>query len=74
MTTLQVWLIFVVGIVIGSAITSFIWDRKKVDGVLEIDQSNPKKDKYLFKVDTLDGLASKNYIVMKIKVLNQTHE
>lgn len=67
MTTLQVWLIFMVGIVIGSAITSFIWDRKQVDGTLEIDQSDPKKDKYLFKIDTLDDLNSKNRILLKIK-------
>ena len=67
MTTLQVWLIFMVGIAIGSAITSFIWDRKQVDGTLEIDQSDPKKDKYLFKIDTLDDLNSKNRITLKIK-------
>ena len=67
MTTLQVWLIFMVGIVIGSVITSFIWDRKQVDGTLEIDQSDPKKDKYLFKIDTLDDLDSKTIITLKIK-------
>lgn len=67
MTTLQVWLIFMVGIAIGSAITSFIWDRKQVDGTLEIDQSDPKKDKYLFKIDTLDELNHKNRITLKIK-------
>lgn len=67
MTTLQVWLIFIVGIVIGSAIASFILDRKHVDGILEIDQSDPKKDKYLFKIDTLADLDNKTRITLKIK-------
>lgn len=67
MITLYAWLIFMVGIAIGSIVTNIIFGRQKAYGTLVIDHTNPKKDNYTFKVDDLDMLDSKKSILLKIE-------
>lgn len=54
-----------IGVIIGS-ITTSLFIRKKTDGVLRIDHSDPDKDVYRFDVNDLDGLSRKKRIVLKV--------
>ena len=51
---------------IGGIIFTLICNRKKPDGTLRIDHSNPSKDVYRFDVGDLDKLNTKHRIILDI--------
>lgn len=57
---------FLVGVIVGSIISSVRYWRKRTLGTLRIDHSNPVKDIYRFEVDGVEKLAKKKEIVLKI--------
>lgn len=57
----------ILGVAIGSVVTNFIFYLRTANGTLKIDHSNPKKDAYLFEVNSsLDKLGSKKRLILKI--------
>lgn len=59
------WISLIFGIVC-SIVTAVLCTRKRKDGTLRIDHSNPEKDVYRFEIDDLDKLKNKNHITLKI--------
>ena len=57
---------FLVGVIVGSIISSVMYWRKRTTGTLRIDHSNPEKDIYRFEVDGIENLAKKKEIILKI--------
>ena len=63
---LKFWLVFVLGLVVGSIVVNIIWNLNQSSGVLKIDQSNPEKDIYRIELDSLDNLSKKKRISLKV--------
>lgn len=60
-------LVTFLGVVLKVSTVSYFRSDKSTDGVLEIDQSNPLKDKYLFDVQTpLEEVALRNSITLRV--------
>lgn len=57
---------FLVGVIVGSIVSSIRYWRKRTSGTLRIDHSNPEKDIYRFEVDGIENLAKKKEIILKI--------
>lgn len=61
------YVLFLLGIFIGTIMGRFILTRRVSSGTLKIDHSNPEKDKYLFVIDgELDQLSKKKKILLKV--------
>ena len=60
------YILFLVGIIIGSIISSIRYWTKRTSGTLRIDHSNPEKDVYRFEVDKIENLPKKKEIILKI--------
>lgn len=60
-------LICVIFFLCGFILNELIHKLKKCNGVLRIDHTDPEKDMYRFEIDSLEGLSSKRYIVLKIE-------
>ena len=61
------YVLFLLGIFIGTIMGRFILTRRVSSGTLKIDHSNPEKDKYLFVIDCeLDQLSKKKKILLKV--------
>lgn len=63
---LKLWLVFVLGLVVGSIVVNIIWNSNRSSGVLKIDRSNPEKDIYRIELDSLDNLSKKKRISLKV--------
>lgn len=63
---LKLWLVFVLGLVVGSIVVNIIWSLNRSSGVLKIDQSNPEKDIYRIELDSLDNLSKKKRVSLKV--------
>lgn len=57
---------FVSGLLLGAFLMCVSLERKKKDGTLVIDQTNPHKDVMRFEIDDLDILSKKKVIVLKV--------
>lgn len=64
--TLDCYLMFLLGVAIGSLIVNLIWSHQKTSGTLKVDLSNPEKDIYRLEVDDLDSLSEKKLVVFKV--------
>ena len=61
------YVLFLLGIFIGTLMGRFIFTRWTASGTLKIDHSDPDKDRYLFVIDgELDQLSKKKKIVLKV--------
>jgi hypothetical protein len=61
------YLFAVVGVLVGSIISSIIFSiRYRKAGTLRIDHSNPEKDVYRIEIDDLDGLSKKKHVILKV--------
>lgn len=63
---LKLWLVFVLGLVVGSIVVNIIWNLNRSSGVLKIDRSNPEKDIYRIELDSLDNLSKKKRVSLKV--------
>lgn len=63
---LKLWLVFVLGLVVGSIVVNIIWSLNQSSGVLKIDQSNSEKDIYRIELDSLDNLSKKKRVSLKV--------
>lgn len=63
---LKLWLVFVLGLVVGSIVVNIIWNLNQSSGVLKIDQSNSEKDIYRIELDSLDNLSKKKRVSLKV--------
>lgn len=63
---LKLWLVFVLGLVVGSIVANIIWNLNRSSGVLKIDRSNPEKDIYRIELDSLDNLSKKKRVSLKV--------
>jgi hypothetical protein len=61
------YLLFIVGVCLGSLITIIVRERGTVMGVLLIDSSNPEKDVYRFDVGNMDDLSKKKRVILKVE-------
>lgn len=57
---------FILGLVAGLFISSFVWFTKVTVGTLKIDHSNPDKDVFKFEIDDLTSLTKKKFVFIKI--------
>lgn len=60
------YVLFAVGVIVGSILTTIIRNFRTKSGTLRIDHTNPSKDVYRFEIDDLDSLSKKKRIVLKI--------
>ena len=61
------YVLFLLGIFLGTLMGRFIFTHRTASGTLKIDHSDPEKDKYLFVIDgELDQLSKKKNIVLKV--------
>lgn len=59
--------IFVLGVIIGSLITTIIINKSiSYAGVLKIDRHNPEKDLYFLEIEKLDKLSKSKRIRLKV--------
>lgn len=59
--------IFMLGVIIGSFITSVIIKKStKYAGVLKIDRHNPDKDLYFIEIEALEELTRAKEITLKV--------
>lgn len=61
------YLLFIVGVCVGSLMTILVRERGTVMGVLLIDSSNPDKDVYRFDVGNMNNLSKKKRVILKIE-------
>ena len=61
------YLLFIVGVCVGSLMTILVRERGTVMGVLLIDSSNPEKDVYRFDVGNINNLSKKKRVILKIE-------
>ena len=61
------YLLFIVGVCVGSLMTILVRERGTVMGVLLIDSSNPEKDVYRFDVGNMNNLSKKKRVILKIE-------
>ena len=60
------FLLFLIGVAVGTILTKILLDIRTGYGTLEIDQSDPEKDMYNLRVGDLDSLAKKKRVLFKI--------
>ena len=60
------YLLFLMGMGIGIALTSLLYITSATFGTLKIDRSDPGKDIYKLEVEDLDELSEKKRIMLKI--------
>ena len=65
MFDLKFW-ISVIAVCIAMQLYKYIYMRLFNNGTLSIDRSNPVKDVYQIKVNDLDSIAKKRYIILKV--------
>lgn len=62
---LDLWLMFIFGIIIGMLLAALIVLRLP-SGTIKIDTSNPYKDLYRLDFDNLDILPKSKYLLLKV--------
>ena len=62
----NLWVVFIVGILIGMVIATVIYNVCKTAGVLKIDHTSPDKDIYRIEIDDLSKLDHESRIILKI--------
>ena len=62
----MLWLIGIVGSLIGSALTVVVFYSLFTDGTLRIDRTDPEKDIYRIDLNSLDNLHKKRRVVLKV--------
>ena len=63
---MNTYLLFLVGVLVGSIISSIIQGIRVTYGTLKIDKINPKTDVYRIYLNDLDILSKKKYIRLKV--------
>ena len=58
--------IFILGVILGSLFTYLFFRFKPKDGILYIDTSDKKTDKYLLQFNDLDKVNKSKYVMLKI--------
>ena len=58
--------IFILGVMLGSIFVYLILRFKPKDGILYIDTSDKKTDKYLLQFNDLDKVNKSKYVILKI--------
>ena len=58
--------IFILGVILGSIFTHLIFRFKPKAGILYIDTSDKKTDKYLLQFNDLDKINKSRYVILKI--------
>lgn len=64
---IQVYLVFLAGVAVGTLLCEIIWSIQSAKGTLKIDTSNPEKDVYRIDIDNLDMLSKRRKLVCKIE-------
>lgn len=62
----NLWVVFIVGILVGMVIAIVIYASCKTVGVLKIDRTSSDKDIYRIEIDDLGKLDNKSRIILKI--------
>lgn len=57
---------FILGVLIGSLVVLIYYRCVTISGVLRIDHSNPDKDIYQINLNSLDDLAKKKRVALKV--------
>ena len=60
------WLVGIVGVVIGAVVTLIFQRMFFASGTLRIDRTDPDKDVYRIDLDRLDNLHKKKRITLKV--------
>ncbi len=63
---LEMFVWFVIGVFVEAIVASIIEALRTTRGVLKVDCSDPKKDRYKIEVDNLDVIPKKKFLVLKI--------
>ena len=58
--------IFILGVILGSIFSYLVFRFKPKDGILYIDTSDKKTDKYLLQFNDLDKVNKSKYVMLKI--------
>ena len=58
--------IFILGVILGSIFSYLVFRFKPKDGILYIDTSDKKTDKYLLPFNDLDKVNKSKYVMLKI--------
>lgn len=58
--------IFILGVILGSLFVYIFFRFKPKDGILYIDTSDKKTDKYLLQFNDLDKVNKSKYVMLKI--------
>ena len=58
--------IFILGVILGSLFVYLFFRFKTKDGILYIDTSDKKTDKYLLQFNDLDKISKSKYVMLKI--------
>lgn len=62
----MVYVVFLIGVCIGSIVTRIILDIRATSGVLKIDHSNPEKDIYRIEFESIDKLSKIKRVILKV--------
>ena len=60
------FLLFLIGVVVGTVLNRIIFDLSSAHGTLEINESDPEKDIYQIQIDNLGVLHNKKSLNCKI--------
>ena len=60
------YFMLVLGLIIGSLVVLIYYRCVTISGVLQIDHSDPDKDIYQINLNSLDDLAKKKRVVLKV--------
>ena len=60
------YLLFLIGVIVGTVLTRVVLDFRTAHGILEINESDPEKDIYQIRIDDLDILSKKKRLNCKI--------
>ena len=60
------YFMLVLGLIIGSLVVLIYYRCVTISGVLRIDHSDPDKDIYQINLNSLDDLAKKKRVVLKV--------
>lgn len=63
---MELTLMFLGGVFVGTIITLILRDCFKASGTLKIDNSNPEKDVYRIVIDNFDAFTKKKRILLKV--------
>ena len=58
--------IFILGVILGSIVSYLFFRFKPNDGILYIDTSDKKTEKYLLQFNDLDKVNKSKYVMLKI--------